>query len=81
MAIPDYTEFDNALLELIASGVNTMTALDSTKRLRPLIEPHRVKDRWGHLTPEFRVIDRRLQALRKKGAIRFAGKVWERVQA
>jgi hypothetical protein len=77
---PDYTEFDNALLDLISNGHDTLMKLDSVKSgLREMAEPHRVQDRWGSLTPTYRIIDRRLQAQRKKGVIRFNGKAWERV--
>jgi hypothetical protein len=75
----DYTKLDAALLERIAAGCNTMMLLDGAKELLPLIEPFRTKDRWGGLTPEFRIVDRRLQALRKQGKIRFNNKTWERV--
>jgi hypothetical protein len=75
---PDYTEFDNALLDLIANGCNTMMALDSKPSGLPaLAEP------FARLSnnPTSRIIDRRLQALRKKGAVRFSGKVWVRLGA
>ena len=78
---PDYTEFDTALLDLIANGCNTLGALDNKKSgLQELAKPFRAKhDRWGTLTPTFRVIDRRLQALRKRGELQYTGKVWARV--
>jgi hypothetical protein len=77
----NYTEFDKALLTQIAAGRDTMMRLDSAESgLNKLAEPLRVKDRWGHLTPYFRVIDRRLQALRKRGEIRFDGKVWVKIK-
>ena len=62
----DYTEFDKKMLALIDSGTNTAaaltTALDADSK-RLMNQPKE----------EFRVIDRRLQALRKKGVI-----AWER---
>lgn len=62
----DYTEFDKKMLALIDSGTNTAaaltTALDADSK-RLMKQPKE----------EFRVIDRRLQALRKKGVI-----AWER---
>lgn len=76
---PDYTEFDKALIHAIAGGRNTMAQLETSSRLRQLAEPHRSKDWFGDLVPTFRVIDRRLQALRKRGEIMFTGKVWARV--
>jgi hypothetical protein len=82
MANPNYTEFDKALVRNIIAGRNTMSKLDSeASGLRPMAEKLSTKDRYGYLTPTFRIIDRRLQALRKKGAIRFNGKTWERVTA
>lgn len=72
---PDYTAFDAALLDLINNGCNTMMQLDSVKSgLRPLAEPF-----CNKLTSPFRIIDRRLQALRKRGELRYTGKVWARV--
>jgi hypothetical protein len=72
MARPDYTQFDNALLDLIANRVNTMMQLDSeTSGLRELAAPFA-----GNDTPTMRVIDRRLQALRKRGELRFNGRYW-----
>jgi hypothetical protein len=76
---PDYTEFDKALLEQIATGRNTMMQLDGeASGLRALAKPFTLPapgSRTG--CQPFRVIDRRLQALRKKGSIRFNGKTWE----
>lgn len=75
----DYTEFDKALLSLITVGVNTMAELESRRGgLRDLAEPHRTPDRYGILCEPSRVINRRLQALRKRGTIRFNGKSWVR---
>ena len=58
----DYTEFDKKMLALIDSGTNTAAALTTAldADAQPLM--NQPKD-------EFRVIDRRLQALRKKGVI------------
>lgn len=75
-----YQEFDNALMVQIRAGRNTMTLLDGkSSGLHDLAQPHRAEDPWGNKTPEFRIIDRRLQALRKQGLIRFNGKAWEEV--
>lgn len=62
----DYTEFDKKMLVLIDAGTNTAAALTTAldAEAKPLM--NQPKD-------EFRVIDRRLQALRKKGLI-----AWER---
>lgn len=58
----DYSGFDNKLLDLIKAGTRTAMALSTALELdaRPMIK------RTGE---EFRVVDRRLQALRKKGVI------------
>ena len=68
MATPtrDYVEFDKKMLTLIAAGANTAAAL--TKALDA-----DAKLLMSLPNEEFRVVDRRLQALRKKGAI-----TWER---
>lgn len=64
--VSDYAEFDKAMLEAIDAGCNTAAGL--TVRLDSLAKP---------LAPsvgdEFRVVDKRLQAMRKKGLI-----VWGR---
>ena len=62
----DYADFDKKMLALIDAGTNTAAALTTAldADAQPLM--NQPKD-------EFRVIDRRLQALRKKGVI-----AWER---
>lgn len=62
----DYTEFDKKMLALIAAGTSTAAALTTAldADAKPLM--NQPKD-------EFRVVDRRLQAMRKKGEI-----TWER---
>jgi hypothetical protein len=78
MAKPDYKEFDRVLLESIQARRNTMMLLDGeASGLRPLAAPHQTKARYGKETPTFRIIDRRLQALRKAGKLRWTDKVWE----
>ena len=68
MATPtrDYVEFDKKMLTLIAAGTNTAAALTKALDADAKLLMNQPKD-------EFRVVDRRLQALRKKGAI-----AWER---
>lgn len=61
----DYTEFDKALLEAIRGGVCTFGGLSN--RLRGLAAPFASAPDEG-----WRVVDRRLQALRKKGAVTVA---------
>jgi hypothetical protein len=73
---PDYSKFDAALLDLIANRVNTMTQLDSkSSGLRELAEPFARASN----NPTFRIVDRRLQALRKRGDLRFNGRYWVRL--
>ena len=64
--VRDYIEFDKKMQTLIAAGTNTAAAL--TKALDA-----DAKLLMNHPKDEFRVVDRRLQALRKKGVI-----AWER---
>jgi hypothetical protein len=71
-----YDEFDAALMSAIQNGADTMSALDSNKKLVALAKPHCRPDPWGNLTPVFRIIDRRLQALRKQGSIVFHNRRW-----
>ena len=65
--IHDYTEFDKKLLATLETGCCTASALSTCLGVdaKPLTK------RPGE---EFRVVDRRLQALRKKGQI-----VWQRL--
>ena len=73
----DYTEFDTALLAHITAGCSTMKLLEYKDDLKKLAAPLTDTDRWGSPTPHFRMIDRRLQALRRAEKIRFNGKHWE----
>ncbi len=71
-----YDDFDAALLGAIRNGADTLAPMCGNAKLKKLAEPHRLKDRWGALTPLYRVIDRRLQALRKKSVIAYSGGRW-----
>ena len=75
--VRDYIEFDKKMQTLIAAGTNTAAAL--TKALDA-----DAKLLMNHPKDEFRVVDRRLQALRKKGLIawerRGAFVLWSRVK-
>jgi len=76
----NYTEFDKGLLVAIALGYNTMSKLDSKDSgLHDLAEPYRRNGLFGEAVPASRVIDRRLQALRKLGKLRFNGRYWVRL--
>ena len=82
MSKPDYTEFDAELLRLITSGKNRMMLLDERKEnslLFELAKPHCVRP-GKSAEVEWRIIDRRLQALRKQGKIRFIRNGWEVVK-
>lgn len=59
----DYTEFDAELLSLLAGGLCSFAALAERLSAKAAVfctEPRQVP---------FRVVDRRLQALRKKGLV------------
>lgn len=75
---PDYADFDKALQSAISQGSNTMMKLEHRDELKNLSAPFCIKQPGQRFsTPHFRIVDRRLQALRKNGAIRFNGKTWE----
>lgn len=63
-----YAEFDAEMLRLINGGCDTATNL--TVRLRDLAE------KVDSETEPYRVVDRRLQYLRKKGEIMYYNKRW-----
>lgn len=76
MAKPDYSSFDVELLVLIRAGRNTFTQLEGHQPLKEMAKPFcaNTTSRFG---PEpFRIIDRRLQALRKAGRIAYNGGKW-----
>lgn len=72
----DYAAFDAELLRLIAAGNNRMMHLESNRRLLNMAKPFAAASKGPFGVPEWRVIDRRLQALRKKGVIAHDGKAW-----
>ena len=72
MSKHDYTEFDSALVEQIKFGCNRMALLETQSNLLKMAAPFCA----GTDTPGWRVIDRRLQSLRKKGRILHNGKHW-----
>lgn len=73
----DYTAFDAELMRLIKLGFNTFTTIQTPKVL-DMAKPfcRNSKSPYGD-TPEWRIVDRRLQALRKAGKIRYIGGRWE----
>ena len=65
-----YDDLDMAILKAINGGIKTFTAI--AYRVEGLAKPHA-----RLMTETFRVVDRRLQALRKKGSIVFEKKEWK----
>ena len=67
----DYTSFDASIIAAISSGANTAGKL--TALLRDEAESISVDTTKNgeYPQPPFRIVDRRLQALRKKGLLRF----------
>lgn len=66
----DFTQLDTAIVEEIKAGNNTFTLLQQSRAAtlaQPFVTP---------LGDVERVIDRRLQALRKKDVIRYFKGVW-----
>lgn len=72
----DYTKFDSAILDQIKAGKGKFTALCSA--LRDQAEPYTTNARnpLACKAPAWRVIDRRLQALRRQRAIVYTSKGW-----
>lgn len=62
----DYSELDRLIIESISNGRNTFMAIDSRE---VYTETQRLAAETGRTA--FRIIDGRLQALRKKGVIRY----------
>ena len=62
-----YDQLDGAILARIASGVTTYYEI--CRRVEHLSKPHAIRY-WD------RVVDRRLQCLRKHGLIRYVDKHW-----
>lgn len=73
----DYTAFDAELLAQIKSGNHRMMSLEGYKPLLDMAKPF-----CSAITPAWRVIDRRLQALRKSGKLQFkrSDQVWQVVE-
>lgn len=64
-----FDNLDAAILKAIDAGLTTYWAI--SQRVQELAKPHTQRPDWS------RVVDRRLQALRKKGAITFEKKEWK----
>lgn len=61
-----YAELDAKILELVRNGADTFNALVVRRDINELAAPHETAT-----TEAWRVVDRRLQALRKAGKIAF----------
>lgn len=70
-----YAELDEAILGAIKNGCEDFHAIQTSPRVSPLSWALAKPDRWGSTDP-WRVIDRRLQALRKAGRIVYANRKW-----
>ena len=64
----DYTELDNAILARVAEGCVSFTALSGA------VSKHSEALAKNDPAPGWRIVDRRLQALRKAGRIRYQRK-------
>lgn len=74
MAQDKFAEIDQLIIEQIRSGKKTFTAI-MEPRLRSEAEPFRGD------APTYRVLDRRLQALRKRGLISWSARTgWSVVE-
>ena len=72
MPTPNFTEFDAQLITLIGSGASQFSQM--TGPMEPLAKPFVA----GTTTEPWRVVDRRLQALRRRGQISYSpGAGWE----
>lgn len=74
MARNDYTALDAAIIKGIEAGAVTFAALVSL--VKELAKPHTEGTRSPFPTPPGRVVDRRLQALRKRGVLSFGKGKW-----
>ena len=69
----DYTEIDAAILAAMpyAPQFAGLIANPAIKTQAENLAKARGTDRWGRTTPGWRIVDQRLQALRRAGRIRF----------
>lgn len=80
----DYTKFDAALLDAIKSGAAvTVSEMIGNHKMLRVAATRLVGDRqlprnaYSSAGLVGRIFDRRLQALRRAGKIRYTGRVWE----
>lgn len=69
MSKTDYSVIDGLIIQKISKGANTFMKIDNGDVYR---EAHRLQDETK--SPAFRIIDRRLQSLRKRGLISYTTK-------
>lgn len=71
-AMHDYTKLDAAIVAQIKAGCGSFTAMSAAleKAATPIVQNPR--DPRACPAPTWRVIDRRLQALRKRGTITYS---------
>lgn len=72
-----YAELDRRIVKAIARGFNVFDSLH--REVRVAEEAARLGELTG--SADWRIVDRRIQALRKADAIRFADKRWHVNQA
>lgn len=70
----NYDALDLAILDAIDGGVRDFTSIAYSTKIVDLSSP--LASRMGEA---FRVVDRRLQALRKRGFIEFREKQWHMI--
>lgn len=73
----NYESLDAAILKAVEEGHNQFARIFA--QVKALAQPMAKPDRWGLVRAEL-VVDRRLQALRKKSAIICKGNKWSRVK-
>lgn len=69
-----YSELDAAILKAITEGHRKFSVLRTA--VESLAAPHAKKSRSPYVTPPWRIVDRRLQALRKSGRIAYTKGEW-----
>ncbi len=67
-----YAELDRRIVKAIARGFNVFDSLH--REVRVAEEAARLGELTG--SADWRIVDRRIQALRKSGAIQFFGRRW-----
>lgn len=79
MSKPDYTAFDALLLDQIRHGKTRLAQLSEHKPLLDMAKPFCAPRPGSYPQPEWRIIDRRLQALRKAGKIKYCTRAGWRI--